>query len=280
MAEQSLNVVNITGKIVEIENRTGVTRTGADYLAGTVKVEVGPDNIIPVDFFATRLTKAGKENGIYKSLDTVVKEYKTIQQHTREHADTVRITGARLEENIFFTENGARIRNFRTTGAFFNRGGASDEVKGEFIVTGDILEIVDDIKDDEPTGTVTVRMLVIGYADRGNVLDFTIEDPAGVNYAKTTFAPGMEVKLSGRVIIDETITEVKEDTAFGDPIVRTSRTTERKLILDSATAPIDSSLPAADRNKILASREADINEKKAQAQAPKSASKSTGAFSL
>jgi len=281
MAKESINKVNLTGKIVEIESRTGVTSAGKPYIGGTVKVETAEDNVIPVSFFATEKTNAGKDNPIYKSLQTVVSDFKTIQNHGRAEADIVEITGARLSENIFFPSPERMIRGFQVGGAFFNRKKA--DFKNEFTISGNIEAVIEDVKDDVPTGTLTVRMLVVGYGDQANILDFKVEDPAGVNYIKSTFTPHMEVKVNGTIIIDETLEEVKEETAFGDPIINTIRKTERKLLIDKATPPIDSTIPADERAMMLAKRESDIQKKKEDAaSAPKTASapKSAGDFTL
>lgn len=279
MAKESTNIVNLTGKIVEIEHRNGVTKKGVPYLGGTVKVETSPDNIVPVSFFAQEITSKGKENPIFKSLNTVVNEFKTIQQHTREEADTVEISGARLSENIFFPQPDRMIRGFQATGAFFNRNNNATP-KNEFIVSGEIVGVIEDIKDDVPTGTLTLRLLVVSYGDKANILDFKVEDPAAVKYVKSTFSDGMEVKVTGSIIVDETIEEVKEEVAFGEPIIRTTRKTERKLLITSSTAPIESSIPADEKAKMFAVREADIQTKKAEASAPASASSSKTDFSL
>lgn len=280
MAKESVNKVTLAGKIVEIESRTGITKTNKPYIGGTLKVETEEDNVVPVSFFAAEITNAGKENPIYKSLQTVVNEYKTIQNDTREHADSVEISGARLSENIFFPQPDRMIRGFQIQGAFFNRG-ASISPDNEFIVSGVIEDVIEDVKDDVPTGTLTVRLLVVGYGNQANILDFKVEDPAGAKYILSTFAKGMEVKVNGSIVIDETIEEIKEETAFGDPIINTIRKTERKLLITSATPPMDSTLPADERLQMLATRESQIQDKKAGASAPQSSKpESAGKFTL
>ena len=280
MAKESVNKVDLTGKIVEIESRTGTTKKGDPYLGGTIKVETGEDNVIPVSFFATEKTKTGKDNPIYKSLQTVVNEFKSIQMTSREEADSVEIGGARLSENIFFPQADRMIRGFQIQGAFFNRVN-NVAPKNEFTVSGQILNVVEDIKDDVPTGTLTVRLLVVGYNNSANVLDFKVEDPAGVQYIKTTFSQGMDVKVNGEVVIDETLEEIKEEVAFGEPIVNTKRTVERKLLISSATPPVDSEITEAEKVEMLAIRESSIKEKEAAAAKPKQSSpKSAGDFSL
>src|SRR5574343_1175327 len=99
MLKQDTNKIEIAGKIIEIEKRTG-TKDGVDWISGTVKVETGKDNIIPIGFYSAALTKDKKPNKIYASLQTVCDSYKTVA--AGEEADTIVVDSAQLSENIFF----------------------------------------------------------------------------------------------------------------------------------------------------------------------------------
>lgn len=265
MAQESVNIVNLTGKVAEIEVRTGFTKKNVAYIGGRIKIETGEDNIIPVSFFAQETTSKGKQNPVYKSLFTVAEGYKSIAQHGREEADTVELTGGRLEENIYFPSEDKMFRGFQIGGTFFKRNNMA-QTKNDFVITGEILEVIEEIKkkdgDDVPTGAVIVRLLVIGWGDKGNVIDFIAEEPSAAQYIKASFSQDMEVKLSGKIVIDETTETITEPVAFGEPLERAITRTERKLVIKSATAPISTTLPTEDKAKILATREADIQEKK------------------
>ena len=263
MAKESMNKVTLAGKIIEIQSRFGVSKKNQNYLAGTVSIETGEDNIIPVSFYVQEKTKENKDNPLYKSLETVVNEYKTVNSHSREEADIIEISGARLSENVFFS-NDRMIRGFQVASAFFNRKNNATPMN-EFIVTGEILDIVEEVVDDVPTGTVLIRLLVVGYGNRANVLDFVVEDPAGAKYVKATFSPGLEVKVKGNIVIEETLIEKKEEAAFGDPIITTTRNINRKLVVTSVTPPIDSSITEEERVTMLSTRESEIQSKKADA---------------
>jgi len=262
------NKVTISGKIAEIESRQGLTKAGVPYLAGNVKVEAGTDNLIPVGFFVTQKTKDGKPNQIYNSIVTVVSDYKTIAEHGRDAADVIEITGANLDENIFFPAPDRMVRGFNVRSSFYNRK-ADAGMKNEFVVSGQILSMVDEIKkegsDEVPTGNLIIRLLTLGYENKANVLDFKVVNPKGVAYLRDTCSVGQEIKLNGEILIHEEVTEKIEEVAFGDPIVTQSRRTERNLIVASATPPIDSTYSQDVVEASLAAREAEINQKKADA---------------
>lgn len=259
MAKESLNKIEVAGKVVSIETKTGVTKNGKEYLAGKVLVEAGTDNIIPIDFFANKIKNDGNPNPLYASLTTVVNEFKTISINGRDEADTIEINSAKVKENAFYTQDGKLVRGFSLDSAFFNRKPGA-EPKADFTVTGEIVSIVE-----EPTETgmeILLRMLIIGYGNTANLIDFKVENPQAVDYVRNAFSAGQEVKLSGKVIVSEEKIEKVEEAAFGNPIVTIFTKTSRKLLVTAATPPVDSTLDAAERQTMLATREARLSESK------------------
>jgi hypothetical protein len=251
---QNLNESTVSGKIVAIDYTQGQVN-GKDAVYGTVTVESGEDNFIPVGFFSYKTKRDGGENGIYKSLQTVITEYQTISKDGRDAADSVEIKKAQLAENLFFVDQGQKlIRGFQISSPFFNRK-ANVTPEATFTVVGEIFEMVEEIIDDVPTGALLLRLLVLGYEGRPNILDFRVEDPKGVDYIKSVASPGQEIKVSGDIIVREIVEEKKEEAAFGDPIITSTRTTVRELIVKSATPPASSSLTDEERAEVLAARE-------------------------
>lgn len=276
MAKISENKVILSGTIASIESRTGIDKNGNTYLAGKLTVEAGPDNLIPVDFYSKEKKNDGNDNGIYKSLQTVVNDYKTIEEHGRDEADGIEVNLAEISENFFYS--GERfIRDFKIKAPFYNRK-AAPENKAEFTIEAEIMQVVDEVVNDVPTGAVIIRGLVVTYGDRANVLDFKLEDEKGVAYAKASFVPGQQVKLHGEIIVREEIIEKETSVAFGDPIVEEKRRTERVLLVTSASAPMASSMTEEERTTMLATRESAVKEakvkaeKKAKGSTPKKAS--------
>lgn len=284
---QHENKVTIKGTVVEIQTRTGINKNNDEYIGGKIMVEAGKDNIIPVDFYANKMKKSGGENSIYKSLQSVVQDYKTIAANGRDEADTIEVGGGNLQENTFYVQDGnVMIRGFNIQAPFFNRKQINDP-SAEFIIVGEIVKLEDEIKkeggDEVPTGNAILTLLVVGYNNTANLLDFHIEGEKAVAYAKANFAPGLEVKINGEIQVIETVETTTEEVAIGEPIVEEKRRTERKLILKGATAPVDSSITSEDKETMLANREADLKKKKESAQSKAKGSNkkaSAGNFSL
>lgn len=277
------NLLNLTGKVIEITSRTGLTKKGVNYISGEVMVETDSDNIIPVNFFAQEITNAGTENKIYKSLQSVVKDYKTIAAHGRELADVVEIKNGNLSENIFSPDGEKVVRGFKANSNFFNRAKAGAEASNEFIFEGIIMGFVEEVKNDVPTGSLILRLLNLGYNDAPSLLDFIVEDPKAVDYIKNTFSDGQAIKGKGKVVVYEELIEQIEPVAIGDPIITYKRKSFKKLALNSFSAPVESAIPSDRVEAALAKREGDIQTKKAEAKAKNGASapaQQKGGFSL
>lgn len=271
MLKQDTNKIEIAGKIIEIEKRTG-TKDGVDWISGTVKVETGKDNIIPIGFYSSALTKEKKPNKIYASLQTVCDSYKTVA--AGEEADTIVIDSAQLSENIFFPSPETLIRGFQIQSSFFNRKTvvAGDE-HAKFTLTGTVVSVVDEIKNDLPTGRLILKLLVVQYGDKADIFDLVIDKPEAVNYVRNTCSEMDKLKVQGDIIITEELEISEEPTAFGEPIEQVKRKTTRELIVKSATPPTPTDLTREQVDELLKKRETLTATKKAEAAAKQSAPK-------
>lgn len=278
-----VNKVELVGKVVEIESREGLTQKQIPYVSGTIKIETAPDNIVSVDYFAQKINKKGVESPLYKSLQTVSKEYKTIATHGKEAADTIKVDSGQLVENIFSPDGQSIIRGFKITSNFFNRKVEPETSK--FTIEGIFLSSRDEIVNDVPTGELVISLLHLGYENAPHVIDFIISNPAGVQYIKNTLTEGQLIKLAGNVIVFEDIQENSEPVAFGEPIISYNRKVSRKLEVLSAGSPVEGVHSMADIQVILAKRESNIKEIKEKAASKGSATTSSngtaaGSFSL
>lgn len=282
--QQSFNKVTLTGKVAEITHKKDVNKNGDKYVAGEIKIETGEDNIIPVSFYQNELTKEKKPNRVYEGLITAIEEFKTIAKDGRDAADVITVTSGQLEENSFYGKDDNLIRQYRISSPFFNRKSGA-ELANEFVVEGVVINTNEEIKNEVPSGRLFVDLLVVGYNNRGNVLRLVVEGEKGVDYIKSSVSEGDEVKFAGKVLHSETNEEIKEEVAFGAPIVRIITRTERKLLITSATAAKESTASQEEIDTILADREGKLKvDKEKQAQrTKKEETKSTstrGNFSL
>ena len=130
----NLNVVGVL-KTMKLEARKSAK--GSDMIIGNMVVEV-EDNVknvlnnIRVEVLQMRLTgKEQKENPMYKSMQTVMEEYKSIDIDGRAQADTISVVGS-VEINDYQGRDGNMRSNMRFSGRFFNRVEATTAHKAEF----------------------------------------------------------------------------------------------------------------------------------------------------
>jgi hypothetical protein len=275
---ESFNKIELSGKVAEIISRTGLTKKNVNYVSGTIKIETGPDNIIPVEFFAQEINSKGTASPLYKSLLTVKDEYKSIAADGREAADTIVVESAKLTENLYSPEGETIRRGFKINSSFFNRKKVDVNVN-RFTVEGEVVVITDEIKADVPTGSVIVELLITDFNKNAHVVSFYVDQPKSAEYVKNTFSIGDQVKVVGKIIISEEDIVKVEKAAFGDDIEQHTKRVTRRLVIESSSAPVASTITNEERETMLATREADIQKKKAEAKA-KTGGSSTGGFSL
>lgn len=172
--QQSINTCTIIGKLKEKKIDFGIGKESEKaYAKGTLTVVVNtPDGIneIKVSVMQMALKKDGGENELYKGLQTINNEYKTIVDHGEELADTIQITGS-LEMNDYYNKNKDEVSSYlQVKGLFIKRVDATAKHKAEFTIGGFIETITD--KED---GTVDVAMISIVYG--GKALPITVTVP-------------------------------------------------------------------------------------------------------
>lgn len=122
LSEVQSNII-VTGILKTLSIEPKVTKKGAEALGGYVVVEVTDTqknvvNNIRMNVWVNKITKAGAISKMYTSLLTVMKEYKTKDEH-KDDADLVSISG-RIDINDYMSDQGMKS-NLRLTAQFFNR---------------------------------------------------------------------------------------------------------------------------------------------------------------
>ena len=121
--EQMQNDVQIIGLLKTLNIEEKQTQKGRDAIMGHAVIEVTDKfnhvNNIRVNVFAFQLTNSGSQNKLYTSFETVMNEYKTIDEDGRSEADYVRVTGS-LDSNIY-SSHGAMHYSNRIRAVFFTR---------------------------------------------------------------------------------------------------------------------------------------------------------------
>ncbi|MDG0860398.1 hypothetical protein [Staphylococcus equorum] len=156
------NEVEIIGtlKSKELEMRTS-KRTGKEFVTGKLVVLVetkGKLHEIPVSIFAMKSSK------LFKGIQTVSEEYKSIEDVGKDNATRLKVTG-NLTLNEYQNKDGKLIQFNEVQGVFYNR---IEDQTIEDKAIADIEVVIDgfeDIMDSDqlPTGTKKVKGFTVGW---------------------------------------------------------------------------------------------------------------------
>lgn len=271
---EAVNSVTVEGILSENKLDYKKTGEGKEYISGDLLIEVSENNIVPVNFFSFAVKKDGQPNKIYASLENVIKNFKSIAKHGRDNADMVKITGGRIEANEFYNAAEKLISTFRVRSNFINKVTGDFKPQANFQVEVYLQSMVDEIKNDEPTGRYQITGVVPMYGGRISVLNFFVEDPKGIDYIKSNYNTGDTVKLVGKLNNEIITIERTEEMEFGDDVVNTFTRIKRELLVTQGTAAYEDAdkYDAATIKQAMIQREVDLKTQLEQTQA-----KATGA---
>ena len=214
------NKVNIVGLLSEnnVEQRE---KDGRKYVTGNIKIQITPENVIPINVFAFENTKAGTKNPAYTQIMSVCDKGISLAACGGDvtKATKVRANTCRFEENMFASRfNGNIISSTRVTGSFFTLG-ASEDPKAVFTCGINIRSIKEEVNNDgEETGRLLVEGAIEQY-NRWDILTFIAESQQAVDYIRANWEKGDTVSISGRIVgktITQTVTSDNEG-GFGEP---------------------------------------------------------------
>lgn len=170
---QSFNQVNIEGWMNSKTIKEG-SKNGKDYISGKVEVRLDETNIIEVEMFANKFTKEGKENSIYKGIQTIDKEYvaATDVENWKE-AQKVRVKNGQVRVNDF-VKNNEVISAVKYGSNFMNR--VTDEFNPHAKIS---LEIIfkgtrEEMKNEESTGRGYLDGFIVDYSGNMQPISFVV----------------------------------------------------------------------------------------------------------
>jgi len=261
---EGINNVNLHGLLVENSLVANVSKkNGKNYIGGNLIVEVKNDasvadgvSQVPVNFFAFEFKKDGNPNKIYQSLASVMNNYKSAAEVGRENADYVSITGGRIEENFFFTQDLRFISTFRISSNFVNRAKEKELGKGTFEVETYINSIDEE---EDPINPENSRLVIVGLVPNffGRVyrLRFYVDGEKAQNYVNSNYSPGDTVKLGGELVNRQIKTTYTEEMEFGEDIVRTYTNSRKELVAIQGSAPFEETTAWKEENIKAAAQE-------------------------
>lgn len=241
---QSTNIVRITGVLKEMEVKTGVTKTGKDYvsLKATIKAdqEVGgkmEENEVVISSFANKIKNDGNPNGIYNTILGYADKFTSLDAaENPSDASRITVSGARLQENVWYDSTNQKLHenNFQISTNFINEARAGEEDGTEFELSGYIGKISPELdKDGNETGRLILKFVVVGWQGSANCLNLIAESDLAVQHIQTNWNEGDTVTLSGIIRSTYKVVTWTEEQGFGEPKKRSRTESSKELIITS-----------------------------------------------
>lgn len=245
MLRQAENRVKIEGILAEIDIKPGsFNKNGQmmESIGGSITVKVtqkisGEEKelAIPVHMFASKLTNKGTPNPAYESIKKIADEYVSIaaSENGEEGADRIRITGASIRMNEYYSADGRLISFPRVNASFVNRISKS-ECKPEATYTAEFVVANKDEELDrngEPTGRYRIDAIITQYGGRVDVVPMFAQSKGVIDAVSTYWEVGNTVKANGRLDFSATTETTLEEVDFGEPIEKTRTINRSDLII-------------------------------------------------
>lgn len=247
MAEikQSINVVNIVGTLVKNGLECKINAKGADYIGGSLVLRTDDGSEHQVDYYANKLTKEGKESGLYKGLVTIMEQAVSLEKaETPNEADVIKIGGGEFSVNDFKSPKDGNVATaLKISAKFANRLTQQEKETTPKVATFEVAGIVHKLDQEmikaEPTGNGLVVLNAIGYGGKIIPIKLIVKAEMVEAFGTAGFYEGGSAKFNGTIINTTTTEEVVEKQAFGEDLVKTvSRTKKLNEIMGGS--PLES----------------------------------------
>lgn len=271
ITKQSDNNVNIVGTLSELEVKEGTGRSGKDYVMVNAKIRVDQEingevveSEIPVQTLTMRLKKDGTENPMYARAVAYKEQFTSLAAaEDPNDASRLSITGS-LEENSYYGQDGTLREGFKIRANFFNKAKKDEPDKATFAVTGVIGSIRDEEKNGEITDRANVKMTLVGWNKRADVINMIAAGSAKA-HVESNWEVGDTVIAAGKINVSQKTEIVRTPMGFGEDIEKPVTISKREILITSGSATgLEEALSydADDVKAILADRKARLEQEK------------------
>jgi hypothetical protein len=260
---------------------------GKDAITGEIDIKTGDNSIHTVRVFSYKFKTDGSPNGVFKGLETVMNEYKTIAVDGADAADKVKISGAQLGVNEYWGQDGILRSITQLSTNFINRLKTTDTFnpRAEFEIEVYIEAMIDETdKEGIETGRLKVKGLTGIYGGKIIPLEFIVADDSAIDYIRGNYNQGDTVKLFGEVINNVIRVEKTPEVAFGKATTRIFDIVTRELLITGGLPAYDDDNPkkysvdAIRKARVERDNHLDELKKKNENNAPSSPSPNAGGF--
>lgn len=244
MLKQAENRGKIEGILLETNLKYGsFDKNGQkiETVGGEITVEVDKEingksvtYQIPVSLYSQKYKKDGKPNPAYDSIETVMKEYKSVAAVGREEADRVRITGASLRMNEFYAQDGRFVSTPRVQASFVNKATGEFKPSCEFTIMfaiSNIKPMVDEQGIELDPKKLEITAIVPQYGGKVDIMKLHATNPNVVAAIEQYWETDKTFKATVRLNFSSTTEKIIEQIGFGEPQERMKTTSVKELVV-------------------------------------------------
>lgn len=245
MLHEAENRVRIEGLLSETDLKYGsFVKNGEtiETIGGTIKVLVEqvvnavPLHLeIPVHLFSQKYKKDGGLNPSYESIQRVKEEFMSIASAGgREGADKIRITGAKIKMNEFFSKDGRFVSSPRITASFVGKATGDFKPEASFSLTfavSNINYVVDKNGIEVEPKKLEITAIVPNWNKQVEVVKLYASNPNVINAITQYWEPDYTFKANGRLNFTSTTETYIEDVDFGEAIEKTRTRSISELLI-------------------------------------------------
>lgn len=270
MIEQDNNYVLIEGKLSEVDLEKTNDSNGQAVIRGNYKVQLtqtidGEEKnlVVPISAYAKKLTNAGKPNPAYASTEQIM-GMTSIASGGEEEADLIRVTGARLEMNEYFTQDGRKVSFPRVTASFVNRINKTNfQPRAVWECDLTILDMAYELDEDGvETDLFVVTGLVVGWNQYTNIIPFVTRNKQIAEGIKNNYKKGDRVPMSGYLNFTYSVEEFEEEVAIGEPVKKSRTFAVSEVIISGVKAPYEEKNDPAEVKELLQKHKANLETMK------------------
>lgn len=285
MLREAENIVKVEGILAETDLKYGsYTKNGQqiETIGGTITINVDQviDGVpqtsqIPVHMFSGKYTKTNKINPSYKSIERVMKEFKSIAATGNvDEADKIRITCGYLRMNEYYNGQTDKFVSFpRVHSNFVNKATGEFNPQANFSMTfavSNIQPVVDSQGVELDPKQLEVTVIVPYYGGKVDIMKLRAKNSNVVNAIEQYWSTDDTFKANGRLEWFSKTEKVLEEVDFGEPIEKLKTTSSSDIVITGGSqVPLDGDF-AFDQDELVAA----LRERKARLEEQKNKSKS------
>ncbi|WP_425203757.1 hypothetical protein [Priestia megaterium] len=264
---QAENVVEITGVLAENRLERIKNNQNVNVITGELDIKTGENEIQTVRIYSAETKKDGSPSAAYTGFQTVMEQYKSLQEVSEEEADKIEIRSGQLGLNEYIGQDD-KLKSRPQISTFFVsrvKNGVELTPKAEVTVEA-YIQAISTEKDRENEETGRLKLKVIIPIHGGKVIPFEFIAPAGdiADHIDENWEVGQTVTIYADIINKVEVKEIEQKVSFGKPKIKTVTNSTREYIITGGSDPYDEESPKTYTSEIikkaLAEREVQIQE--------------------